>query len=125
MNACDTLTADTDHSAETFAADLTEAVFPVALRYGVGDGWLDLELDLWHSLSETVEKCARAPRVAGSPDDVAACRKGLLAELADVAYHTALRHGTRGSPRRSQTDLYQAFRSAIVGKVRGFRRAVA
>ena len=60
----------------------------MALRYGVGNRWLDLKLDLWRALSETVEKCARASRGAGSPDEFAVCRKGLLAESADVAYHT-------------------------------------
>jgi hypothetical protein len=90
MNASVALASDCGHSPETFAAELTEAVFPVALRYGVGDRWLDLELDLWRALSETVEKCARAWRGVGSPDEFAVCRKGLLAELASASYHITL-----------------------------------
>src|SRR2546421_7857116 len=97
MNPRDLLTADLKSSLEAFAAELTDAVFPVALRYGVGDRWLDLELDLWRALSETVEKCARASRGVGSPDEFAGCRQGLVAGVADAAYHTTLRPGARGS----------------------------
>jgi hypothetical protein len=125
MNASGPLTAAPESAPENFAAELTEAVFPVALRYGVGNRWLDLELDLWHALSESVEKCARAARGVGAPAESGACRNGLLAELADTAYHTALRHGTRGSLPRSQTGLYQAFRSAIGETVRSHGRATA
>src|SRR5947209_7043084 len=97
MNASNALAVAPDSSLETFAAEVPEAVFPVALRYGVGDRWLDLELDLWRALSETVEKCARALRGVGSPDEFAVCRQGLQVELADAAYHTTLRHGARES----------------------------
>src|SRR5438552_15700922 len=93
MNASNALAVAPESSLETFAAELTEAVFPVALRYGVGDRWLDLELDLWRALSETVEKCARASRRVGAPDELADCRQGLVAESAEVAYHSTLRHG--------------------------------
>ena len=125
MNASVARASDCEHSPETFAAELTEAVFPVALRYGVGDRWLDLELDLWRALSETVEKCARASRGVGSPDEFAGCRQGLVAGLADAAYHTTLRHGARESILDEREGLYQAFRWAIREKVRGFRRAQA
>src|SRR5436309_11385478 len=125
MSASIALASDCDRSPETFAAEVTEAVFPVALRYGVGDRWLDLKLDLWRALSETVEKCARASRGAGSPNEFAACRKGLLAESADVAYHTTLRHGARESILDAREGLYQAFHWAIRENVRGFQRAQA
>ena len=125
MNASNTLAAHPADSLESFAAELTETVFPVALRYGVGDRWLDLELDLWRALSETVEKCARAWRGIGSPDEFAGCRQGLLAGLASAAYRTTLRHGVRESIRDVQAGLYQAFRRAIRDKVRGCERAQA
>ena len=41
---------------EVFAAELTVAAYGVALRHGAGDKWLDLELDLWRVLTETVRK---------------------------------------------------------------------
>ena len=41
---------------ENLAAELTEAAYPVALRHGVGKEWLDLQLDLWKALTQTVQK---------------------------------------------------------------------
>ena len=118
MNAIEKFTAGPDHAPEAFAAELTEAVFPVALRYGAPDSWLDLELDLWHVLAETVEKWTRNSPPDDSPRRFEIWRNGLLAELADAAYHTTLRHGARGSRARSQRHLYQAFRAAIGETVR-------
>jgi hypothetical protein len=46
------IAADTEHSL----AALTAAAYPVALRHAVGDRWLDLQLELWQSLTETVKK---------------------------------------------------------------------
>lgn len=52
-------TNERDASLECLAAKLTEAAFPVALRHGVQGSWLDLELELWKTVSETVNKAAR------------------------------------------------------------------
>jgi hypothetical protein len=41
---------------ENLAAELTQAAYPVALRHGVGKEWLDLELDLWKAMAQTVKK---------------------------------------------------------------------
>ena len=41
---------------EDFGAALAAAAYPVALRHGAGDRWLDLELDLWKVLTATVKK---------------------------------------------------------------------
>jgi hypothetical protein len=38
---------------ENFAAEFTSAAYAVALRHGVVDKWLDLELELWEALKET------------------------------------------------------------------------
>ena len=43
-------------SIETVAARLTEAVYPVALRHGTVDSWIDLELDLWKVLTATLRQ---------------------------------------------------------------------
>jgi hypothetical protein len=57
------IVADADPNLQAFAAELTAAAYPVALRHGAGGRWLDLELDLWRVLSETVQSWARqAPR---------------------------------------------------------------
>jgi len=41
---------------ENFAADLTDVAYQVALRHGVGDQWLEFELDLWEKLTEAIQK---------------------------------------------------------------------
>ena len=123
MNASVALASVCDHSPETIAAELTEAVIPVALRHGVGDRWLDLELDLWHVLAETVARWDGALPCFGRASEFET--KGLLEELTDAAYHTALRHGARGSVPRSGVGLYQAVRSAIGDTVRGRERVLA
>ena len=45
-----------DTFLENFGAELTEAAYPVMLRHGAVDNWLDLELELWKVLKETVKK---------------------------------------------------------------------
>jgi carbon storage regulator len=45
-----------DPVVESLAADLTDVAYRVALRHGMGDQWLDLELDLWAALTEALEK---------------------------------------------------------------------
>jgi hypothetical protein len=40
---------------ETFAAELTLVAYRVALRTGTQGTWLDLQLDLWKALAETVK----------------------------------------------------------------------
>jgi len=47
---------DRDAFLEDLAAELTNAAYPVVLRHGVGENWLDLELDLWKAMTETVKK---------------------------------------------------------------------
>ena len=123
MNAIEEIAADCEHAPEAIAAEVTEAVFPVALRYGVSDLWLDLELDLWHVLAETVARWDGALPCFGRASEFET--KGLLEELTDAAYHTALRHGARGSVPRSGVGLYQAVRSAVGDTVRGRERVLA
>jgi hypothetical protein len=122
MNAIEEFAAGCDHSSDVFAAQVTVSIIPVALRYGVGDRWLDLELDLWHVLAETIERWSWHLPPDDAPEEFRAWRHGMLTDLADAAYHTALRHGTHGSLPRSQRDLYQAFRSAIGESVRNCQR---
>src|SRR5579864_5057224 len=46
---------------ENFAAELTRAAYAVALRHGLEDKWLDLELELWKALKVTVKKRGQEP----------------------------------------------------------------
>jgi hypothetical protein len=49
-------TGNRDAFLDSLGAKLTEAAYPVMLQHGVVDSWLDLELDLWKALKETVKK---------------------------------------------------------------------
>jgi len=59
MNGEATTPVDRDALLETFAAELTVAAYRVALRGGARRTWLDLQLDLWRALSDTVETWGR------------------------------------------------------------------
>jgi hypothetical protein len=50
-----------DTLLDNFAAELTCAAYAVALRHGVEVKWLDLELELWGALKETVKKQGQEP----------------------------------------------------------------
>jgi hypothetical protein len=50
-----------DSLLENFAAEVTSAAYAVALRHGVEDKWLDLQLELWEALKETVKKWKQEP----------------------------------------------------------------
>jgi hypothetical protein len=46
---------------DDFVADLTEAVYPVALRHKGDEAWIDLELDLWKALGKAVQSWEPRP----------------------------------------------------------------
>jgi hypothetical protein len=48
--------SDLEIRLEEFTAELTKAAYAVALRHGARDKWLDLQLELWKALKETVKK---------------------------------------------------------------------
>ena len=56
MNVNKTTGATVDPTLEDFAAELTETAYPLLMRHGVVDNWLDLELELWKRLKATVRK---------------------------------------------------------------------
>jgi hypothetical protein len=102
-----------DTFPETFAAELTNATYPIALRYGRGDSWIDLELDLWRVLAETVNAWTRDVQRARRRGEFEVWRECFLSELTDAAYRTALRQGITGSFLELELALYQALRSVI------------
>ncbi len=65
MNLNNATAPDRDIRLETLVAKLTEAAYPVALRHGVRGSWVDLELDLWKALGETVKQWKRHSPQAG------------------------------------------------------------
>ena len=54
MNATARTASDRDTLRGMFVAELTTAAYAVALRHGTAYSWLDLQLDLWKALNETV-----------------------------------------------------------------------
>jgi len=56
----------TETFLENCGAKLTEAAYPVMLRHGAIDSWLDLELELWKVLTESVKK-GKQPTVGLTP----------------------------------------------------------
>ena len=67
MNDHRTVVADAEQSLAALAAELTAAAYPVALRHAAGDRWLDLQLELWRALSETVNKWGGACQEPADP----------------------------------------------------------
>jgi hypothetical protein len=55
---------DRDIVLENVAAELTEAAYPVALRYGVVGSSIDMELDLWRAFVATVKEWQRDAHLA-------------------------------------------------------------
>jgi hypothetical protein len=95
------------------AAELTEAAYPIVLRHGTRESWLDLELDLWKAVGGTVKKWGKEMPKDGSTDSVEAWRSALLTELTDEVLHLTLKQGGRGSPLIVELDLHEAFRQAL------------
>jgi hypothetical protein len=110
-----------DTLLENFAAELTCAAYPIALRHGMASSWLKVELGLWRALAETVKKWAGERTPAGSGDEFKAWREGLAVDLTEAAFYIAVKHGIKGSFLEVELGLYQAFRSVIEGIAGGCR----
>lgn len=82
-------------AGEALAAELTGAVYRIALRHGTSAAWVDLELDLWRALTEAIKKWELAGRADGvvvrrSPcEDSPPCVVGLGRLSADCAHFVA------------------------------------
>jgi hypothetical protein len=59
MNGELKILVDPDAQLERFAAELTLAAYRVALQTTARGTWLDLELDLWRALADTVKTWKR------------------------------------------------------------------
>src|SRR5262249_26336657 len=98
---------------ENLAAELTSAVYPLALRSGLKDSWLKVELALWRAMVETVEKWARRRPPVLSPEEAEAWQAGFLGGATENAFYHALRNGVRGSLLELELCLYRAFRRVV------------
>jgi hypothetical protein len=113
MNGNHGAACDRETLLENVAAELTSAVYPLALRQGMRGSWITVELGLWRALAATVTAWARERPPAGSPDAWKAWREGLLVDLTESAFYIALKHGIKGALLEVELGLYQALRSVI------------
>jgi hypothetical protein len=102
-----------DTLLDNFAADLTSAVYPIALRHGMAGSWIKVELGLWRALAETVKKWAPERPPPGHPDEFKTWREGFLVDLTEGAFYVAVKHGIKGSLLEVELGLYRAFRLVI------------
>jgi len=45
-----------DLQLENFAADLADVAYRVALQHGVGQKWIDLQVNLWGAMTQAIEQ---------------------------------------------------------------------
>jgi hypothetical protein len=107
------ISSNRDILLENFAAELTCAVFPIALRHGMMGSWIKVELGLWRALAETVRKWARVRPPRASSDEFRVWWESLLADLTENAFGVAVKHGIKGSLLEVELGLYRAFHLVI------------
>lgn len=56
MKLSETIVSHSNATLEDFAAQLTQAAYCVALRHGVKDSWLDVEIELWKVLADGLNR---------------------------------------------------------------------
>jgi hypothetical protein len=105
-------TPDRDIRPEDLAAELTGAVYPLVLRRGPKDRWINLELALWRALTETVEEWARQRPPAACSIAFEVWREDLLLNSTRSAASFAQESGIEGSLLALELDLYRAVRMA-------------
>ena len=113
MNVNNGTARDRDTFLESFSAELTNAAYAIALRQGTRASWIDLELELWKDLTQTVQKWGRALRWTRRPFAFNVLQEEFLSELTDAAYRAALRQEMQGSFLAAELGMYDAFRSLI------------
>src|SRR5262245_44924202 len=113
------MTTDATALLTSFAADLTDAAYAVALHHGVGGSWIDLQLDVWRVLAGVISQSHAALSDRGP--NFEAWREALLSRATDAAYRTVLRHNVRGSFLDVELDLQRALRRVIESNGSQFR----
>jgi hypothetical protein len=56
MNHTVETTCQENEVLDAFAAELTDAAYPIALKYGVSGSSLDMELEIWKTFIELVHR---------------------------------------------------------------------
>jgi hypothetical protein len=101
-------TGEWANSLDNFAAELTGAVYPVALHRGLVGSWVEVELGLWRVLAESLERWVPERPRSAPGDTFAAWRAGLLMDLTEGAVGVTVKHGIKGSRREVESDLSRA-----------------
>jgi hypothetical protein len=107
------ITLEPGNQLTSFAADLTDATYSVALRHGITGSWIDLQLDVWRVLARTITEAGEMSFPPGSTAEFNAWRDAFLSELTDSAYHTALRHRLQGTFLDVELDLHRELRRVL------------
>jgi hypothetical protein len=110
MNNTDRTARDWDNRLESFAAELTSALYPLVLRHGLKDYWLNVELGLWRALEATVKKWARELPPDSFARETHRRQESFLADLTDSALSIALANGFEGSALELVASLAQTLR---------------
>jgi hypothetical protein len=64
MNNTPQTICEEDELLSTFAAELTDAAYPIALKYGVSGSSLDLELEIWKTFIALLHRrCQQLPQL--------------------------------------------------------------
>jgi hypothetical protein len=64
LDGNDSAGVDWDSLLENIGAELTQAAYPVMLQHGAVDNWIELELELWNTLTKIVAKKKQVRRHA-------------------------------------------------------------
>jgi hypothetical protein len=107
------MTRDREMGLENFAAELTNAVYSVALRRQPKDAWLKMELALWKAVAESVARWAGQRPAAASAEELRDWGEALIVDLTESAFSIALRYGITGSLLELELGMYRAFRLVI------------
>ena len=123
MNDIPDTAPDRDTRLENLAAELTSAAYPLALRRGLKDSWIKMELGLWRAVAEVLKKWDRQRPSPASAAELEAWREGLLVDLTESAFYIAVRNGVQGPLLTVELSLYRAFR--LVVRRRGRLKEIA
>ncbi len=62
MNAQHFAFDDRDTFSENIVAEIADVAYRVALRHGLGDKWLDLQLELWKAVEQEILRVDDQPK---------------------------------------------------------------
>jgi hypothetical protein len=73
MNANEKIAADAEQMLDSFAADVADAAYPIALKYGFsGSSLVTLELEIWNAVTGVAHKHAKELLAGAGPRQLAA-----------------------------------------------------